>query len=76
MGAQAQPSHSAWQFSPPENPSLPSHDIQKESGSMGMIDGVDHADYNGELNWVPVTKVGYWQITMDRQASPSEGHPK
>lgn len=43
---------------------------------MVTIDGVDHADYNGELNWVPVTKAGYWQIAMDRQASPSEGHPK
>nr|XP_014336520.1 PREDICTED: LOW QUALITY PROTEIN: pregnancy-associated glycoprotein 2-like [Bos mutus] len=38
---------------------------QKESGSMVTIDGVDHADYNGELNWVPVTKAGYWQIAMD-----------
>ncbi|MXQ90776.1 hypothetical protein E5288_WYG016224 [Bos mutus] len=41
-----------------ESPSLPSHDSQKESGSMVTIDGVDHADYNGELNWVPVTKAG------------------
>ncbi|KAI4553190.1 hypothetical protein MJT46_016484 [Ovis ammon polii x Ovis aries] len=47
-------------FNNNENPSLPSHDIQKESGSVGMIDGVDHADYNGELNWVPVTKVGFF----------------
>ena len=43
---------------------------------MVTIDGVDHADYNGELNWVPVTKAGYWQKAMDRQASPSEGLPK
>ncbi|OWK17318.1 PAG2, partial [Cervus elaphus hippelaphus] len=30
-----------------------------------MFGGVDNAYYNGELNWVPVTKAWYWQITMD-----------
>lgn len=47
-------------------PSLPSRDSQKESGSVVMFGGVDHAYYNGELSWVPVTKTWYWQIAMDR----------
>ncbi|OWK17241.1 PAG2 [Cervus elaphus hippelaphus] len=39
---------------------------QKESGSVVMFGGVDHSYHKGELNWVPVSKPGFWQIAMDR----------
>lgn len=35
-------------------------------GSVVMFGGVDHSYYKGELKWVPVSRQGYWQITMDR----------
>ncbi|XP_016055842.1 PREDICTED: pepsin F-like [Miniopterus natalensis] len=36
-----------------------------EKGSVVMFGGVDHSYYKGELKWVPVTRQGYWQITVD-----------
>lgn len=31
-----------------------------------MFGGVDHSYYNGDLNWAPVSKQLYWQLSMDR----------
>lgn len=31
-----------------------------------MFGGVDHSYYSGDLNWVPVSKRLYWQLSMDR----------
>uniref|UniRef100_A0A8C6DM83 Peptidase A1 domain-containing protein n=1 Tax=Moschus moschiferus TaxID=68415 RepID=A0A8C6DM83_MOSMO len=39
---------------------------QKENGSMVMFGGVDHSYHKGELNWIPVSQAGFWQIAMDR----------
>ncbi|XP_012633780.1 pepsin A [Microcebus murinus] len=36
-----------------------------QSGSVVMFGGIDSSYYTGELNWVPVTSEGYWQITVD-----------
>ncbi|XP_036115558.1 pepsin F-like [Molossus molossus] len=36
-----------------------------EMGSVVMFGGVDHSYYTGELKWVPVSRQGYWQITVD-----------
>ncbi|XP_053515019.1 pepsin F-like [Artibeus jamaicensis] len=37
----------------------------EKKGSMVMFGGVDSSYYKGELKWVPVSKQGFWQITMD-----------
>ncbi|XP_036151704.1 pepsin A-5-like isoform X1 [Myotis myotis] len=37
----------------------------KEKGSVVMFGGVDHSYYRGELQWVPVSTQGFWQITVD-----------
>ncbi|XP_049636817.1 pepsin A-5-like [Suncus etruscus] len=34
-------------------------------GSVVMFGGVDPSYYVGELKWVPVTRPGYWQLTLD-----------
>ncbi|DAA13809.1 pregnancy-associated glycoprotein 2-like [Bos indicus] len=39
---------------------------KEKNGSVVMLGGVDHSYYKGELNWVPVSKSLYWQITVDR----------
>ncbi|XP_028357287.1 pregnancy-associated glycoprotein 2-like isoform X2 [Physeter macrocephalus] len=39
---------------------------QKENGSMVMLGGVDHRYHKGELQWIPVSRPHYWQITMNR----------
>ncbi|XP_055271794.1 pregnancy-associated glycoprotein 1-like [Moschus berezovskii] len=39
---------------------------QKENGSVVMFGGVDHSYHKGELNWIPVSQAGFWQISMDR----------
>ncbi|KAJ1066111.1 hypothetical protein K5549_017840, partial [Capra hircus] len=39
---------------------------KKGYGSVVMLGGVDHSYYKGDLNWVPVSKCRYWQITVDR----------
>lgn len=31
-----------------------------------MFGGVNSSYYEGELKWVPVSKQGFWQITVDR----------
>ncbi|XP_068930802.1 cathepsin E [Petaurus breviceps papuanus] len=35
------------------------------TGSELIFGGYDHAHFTGSLNWVPVTKQGYWQIALD-----------
>ncbi|XP_006887986.1 PREDICTED: cathepsin E [Elephantulus edwardii] len=35
------------------------------AGSELIFGGYDHSHFSGSLNWVPVTKQGYWQITLD-----------
>ncbi|XP_003410316.1 cathepsin E [Loxodonta africana] len=38
------------------------------AGGMGselIFGGYDHSHFSGSLNWVPVTKQGYWQIALD-----------
>ncbi|KAK1335414.1 hypothetical protein QTO34_003200 [Cnephaeus nilssonii] len=37
----------------------------KENGSVVMFGGVDPSYYRGELQWVPVSEQGYWQVTLD-----------
>ncbi|EHH15617.1 hypothetical protein EGK_01732 [Macaca mulatta] len=34
-------------------------------GSELIFGGYDHSHFSGSLNWVPVTKQGYWQIALD-----------
>ncbi|XP_072336090.1 pepsin A-like [Scyliorhinus torazame] len=36
-----------------------------ESGSEVVFGGIDPYHYTGEINWVPVTQQGYWQISVD-----------
>uniref|UniRef100_A0A8C5NYP2 Pepsinogen 5, group I n=1 Tax=Jaculus jaculus TaxID=51337 RepID=A0A8C5NYP2_JACJA len=36
-----------------------------EKGSVLMLGGVDPSYYSGELHWVPVSKLAYWQLAMD-----------
>ncbi|XP_060701366.1 pepsin A-like isoform X2 [Hemiscyllium ocellatum] len=36
-----------------------------QSGSEVVFGGVDPNHYTGEINWVPVTQKGYWQILVD-----------
>ncbi|XP_021540574.1 pepsin F-like [Neomonachus schauinslandi] len=38
---------------------------KEEEGSVVMFGGVDHSYYSGELNWVPVSKALYWQLSVD-----------
>uniref|UniRef100_A0A8C7BUV0 Peptidase A1 domain-containing protein n=1 Tax=Neovison vison TaxID=452646 RepID=A0A8C7BUV0_NEOVI len=38
---------------------------KEEEGSVVMFGGVDHSYYSGDLNWVPVSRPLYWQLTMD-----------
>ncbi|XP_055975143.1 cathepsin E [Sorex fumeus] len=35
------------------------------AGSELIFGGYDHSHFSGSLNWVPVTKQGYWQISLD-----------
>ncbi|XP_072494701.1 cathepsin E [Notamacropus eugenii] len=35
------------------------------TGSELIFGGYDHTHFTGSLNWVPVTKQGYWQIALD-----------
>ncbi|XP_059958713.1 pregnancy-associated glycoprotein 2-like [Mesoplodon densirostris] len=39
---------------------------RKENGSMLMLGGVDHRYYKGKLQWIPVSRTHYWQITINR----------
>ncbi|XP_003798803.1 pepsin A [Otolemur garnettii] len=36
-----------------------------QSGSVVMFGGIDSSYYTGELNWIPLSSEGYWQITVD-----------
>ncbi|XP_049635690.1 pepsin A [Suncus etruscus] len=36
-----------------------------QSGSVVMFGGIDSSYYTGNLNWVPLSAEGYWQITVD-----------
>ncbi|XP_059509205.1 pepsin A-like [Stegostoma tigrinum] len=36
-----------------------------ESGSEVVFGGIDPNHYRGEINWVPLTREGYWQILVD-----------
>eukprot|EP00061_Rhincodon_typus_P018806 g48137.t1 len=36
-----------------------------QSGSEVVFGGVDPNHYTGQINWVPVTREGYWQIQLD-----------
>ena len=38
----------------------------EQEGSVVMFGGVDHCDYKGELNWVPLVKADDWTIHVDR----------
>ncbi|GCB81673.1 hypothetical protein scyTo_0022823, partial [Scyliorhinus torazame] len=37
-----------------------------ESGSEVVFGGIDPYHYTGEINWVPVSRQDYWQISVDR----------
>ncbi|XP_049570373.1 pregnancy-associated glycoprotein 2-like [Orcinus orca] len=39
---------------------------QKENGSIVMLGGVDNSYHKGKLQWIPVSRPHYWQITMNR----------
>uniref|UniRef100_A0A8D2J6A0 cathepsin E n=1 Tax=Varanus komodoensis TaxID=61221 RepID=A0A8D2J6A0_VARKO len=34
-------------------------------GGELIFGGYDHSHFSGNLNWIPVTKQGYWQIQLD-----------
>ncbi|XP_004446527.1 pepsin A [Dasypus novemcinctus] len=36
-----------------------------QSGSVVIFGGIDSSYYTGELNWIPLSSEGYWQITVD-----------
>ncbi|XP_029771126.1 pepsin F-like [Suricata suricatta] len=38
---------------------------KEKEGSVVMFGGVNHSYYSGDLNWVPVTRPLYWEISMD-----------
>ncbi|XP_057583139.1 pregnancy-associated glycoprotein 2-like [Hippopotamus amphibius kiboko] len=38
---------------------------RKQNGSMLMFGGVDHRYHKGELKWIPVPQILYWQMTMN-----------
>ncbi|XP_045039387.2 cathepsin E [Desmodus rotundus] len=40
-------------------------DPEDGAGSELVFGGYDHSHFSGSLNWVPVTKQGYWQIALD-----------
>ncbi|KAM7053541.1 cathepsin E [Molossus nigricans] len=42
-----------------------SSDPEGGSESELIFGGYDHSHFSGSLNWVPVTKQGYWQIALD-----------
>lgn len=42
-----------------------SSDQQGGSGSELTFGGYDPSHFSGTLNWIPVTKQGYWQIALD-----------
>ncbi|XP_007523180.1 cathepsin E isoform X2 [Erinaceus europaeus] len=42
-----------------------SSDPEGGLGSELIFGGYDHSHFSGSLNWVPVTKQGYWQIALD-----------
>ncbi|CAO2636826.1 Cathepsin E [Lemmus lemmus] len=42
-----------------------SSDTQGSSGSELTFGGYDPSHFSGSLNWIPVTKQGYWQIALD-----------
>ncbi|KAF6074275.1 cathepsin E [Phyllostomus discolor] len=42
-----------------------SSDPEGRAGSELTFGGYDHSHFSGSLNWVPVTKQGYWQIALD-----------
>ncbi|KAF6292704.1 cathepsin E [Rhinolophus ferrumequinum] len=50
---------------------VPMFSVYMSSGPEGNTDselifgGYDHSHFSGSLNWVPVTKQGYWQIALD-----------
>ena len=62
---EAQPSDSAWCYSPPTSPLLPSLFRWPENSSVVMFGGVDHAYYKGDLKWAPVTQACSWHMLMD-----------
>lgn len=36
------------------------------TGSVVLFGGIDESYYTGQINWVPVTYQGYWQIAVDK----------
>ncbi|XP_063307593.1 cathepsin E [Pelobates fuscus] len=42
-----------------------SRDPNSSDGGELTFGGIDTSRYNGQLNWVPVTNQGYWQIQLD-----------
>uniref|UniRef100_A0A8C8U2Q8 Cathepsin E n=1 Tax=Peromyscus maniculatus bairdii TaxID=230844 RepID=A0A8C8U2Q8_PERMB len=42
-----------------------SSDPEHGSGSELTFGGYDSSHFSGSLNWIPVTKQGYWQIALD-----------
>ncbi|XP_027631918.1 cathepsin E [Tupaia chinensis] len=42
-----------------------SSDIENGTGSELIFGGYDCSHFSGSLNWIPVTKQGFWQIALD-----------
>uniref|UniRef100_A0AC11E0L3 Uncharacterized protein n=1 Tax=Ovis aries TaxID=9940 RepID=A0AC11E0L3_SHEEP len=40
------------------------------NGSVLMLGGVDKAYYKGQLNWIPLSRVGDWRINLDHTTFP------
>ncbi|XP_067856144.1 cathepsin E-like [Heptranchias perlo] len=39
-------------------------EADSENGGELLLGGIDHTSYTGPINWVNVTKKGYWQIEL------------
>ncbi|XP_053103444.1 embryonic pepsinogen-like [Hemicordylus capensis] len=38
---------------------------REKTGSVLTLGAIDDSHYTGSINWIPVTKQGYWQIAVD-----------